>query len=168
MKISLPYENYPWSTVLLSNLQNLILYFLGLYVIAQISIWIMIPFLFYLLFLEFKLLRNSCTKCYYYGKVCAFGKGRLSALLFKKGDTSQFNARCITWKYMIPDLLVTVIPFVAGIYLLIKDFSWPVLGAIVAILLLSSMGNAYIRGNLACKYCKQKDLGCPAYDLFNK
>jgi len=29
-------------------------------------------------------------------------------------------------------------------------------------------GTAMIRGNLVCKYCKQREIGCPAEKLFNK
>jgi hypothetical protein len=34
--------------------------------------------------------------------------------------------------------------------------------------MLSMGGNAMLRGSLACKYCKQKELGCKAEQLFNK
>jgi hypothetical protein len=38
----------------------------------------------------------------------------------------------------------------------------------VVLIVLFFGGSAFIRGTLACKYCKQKDIGCPAYDIFNK
>jgi F0F1-type ATP synthase membrane subunit c/vacuolar-type H+-ATPase subunit K len=33
---------------------------------------------------------------------------------------------------------------------------------------LTTIGNGYIRGNLTCKYCKQREIGCPAEQLFSK
>jgi hypothetical protein len=39
---------------------------------------------------------------------------------------------------------------------------------ILALLLLGFMGNALVRGQLACRYCKQREIGCPATQLFTK
>ena len=47
-------------------------------------------------------------------------------------------------------------------------FSWVLLLAIGALVLLGSVGTGFIRGQLACKYCRQRELGCPAEQLFNK
>ena len=47
------------------------------------------------------------------------------------------------------------------------DFQWFTLGLMIILLLLSSMGNAYVRGQLACNHCKQGEIGCPALELFN-
>lgn len=40
--------------------------------------------------------------------------------------------------------------------------------ALLFLMVLSTTGNAFIRGTFACQYCKQRDLGCPAEQLFNK
>ena len=69
---------------------------------------------------------------------------------------------------MIPDFLVLIFPLVGGIIVLIKDFNWLILVLMVILVMLSMGGNALIRGSFACKYCKQKELGCPAEQLFNK
>lgn len=118
--------------------------------------------------MEIRLLKSGCVNCYYYGKICGFGKGRLSALFFKKGDSSKFHEKEISWKDMIPDLLVSIFPLIAGIIILIYNFSWIILVLMVAILILSTAGNALVRGFLTCGKCKQRELGCPAEDLFNK
>jgi hypothetical protein len=39
---------------------------------------------------------------------------------------------------------------------------------VIMLVLLSTIGNSFVRGSLACRYCKQRDLGCPAEQLFNK
>jgi hypothetical protein len=69
---------------------------------------------------------------------------------------------------MIPNLLVSLIPVGVGIYLLIADFGWLMLIAILLIILLTTSGNGFIRGRLTCKYCRQRELGCPAEKLFDK
>ena len=167
MKNTVYHCRYPFHIILLSSLQSAGIYFIALFIVFNLYIWLSIPMLLYILFLEFRLLRNSCTKCYYYGKNCAFGKGKISSLFFKKKDALIFGEACITWKSMIPELLVTAIPLLVGIYLLITDFSWLVLVLLLMLLLLSSIGNSFIRGKLACNHCQQRELGCAAWELFN-
>ena len=89
-------------------------------------------------------------------------------MLFKKGDVSKFCLKEMTWKDMIPDLLISLVPVFTGIVLLILSFDLMILAALLILILLTTMGNAYVRGTLACKFCKQKELGCPADMLFSK
>jgi hypothetical protein len=68
----------------------------------------------------------------------------------------------------VPDFLVSLVPLGVGIALLIRSFSWGVLLLIVALVGLATVGTAAVRGQIACKYCKQRELGCPAEQLFSK
>jgi len=161
------YESYPFWMVLVTSLFSVLIYFLGAYVIYKLGIIWLILYLLFILFLEIRLLK-SCANCYYYGKCCASGRGKISSLFFKKGDNKKFAKRQITWKDMIPDFLVSMIPFVAGIVLLIIRFNWMLLIAVILLFFLTFMGNAFIHGSLICKYCKQREIGCPAEKLFDK
>ncbi len=162
------YENYPLHKVFLSNLLSISIYIIGAYIISTWGITYTILYLLYCLFLEIRLLKKSCTNCYYYGKVCGFGKGKLSALFFEKGDNAQFSQTHLTWKDLLPDMLVSILPLLAGIISLIYNFSWLTVILIIIILVLSMGGNALVRGHLTCGKCKQRESGCPAEELFNK
>ena len=162
------FENYPCKIVLVSNLFSILTYVIGAYIIYQLGILWFVLYVLYILGLEIRLLKKSCTNCFYYGKFCAFGKGKLSALFFKKGSSDTFHNRKITWKDLIPDLLVSVAPIVVGIILLIQKFNWLIVLLLLALTVLSTVGNGFVRNTLACKFCKQKELGCPAEQLFNK
>jgi len=118
--------------------------------------------------LEIQVLRKSCVNCYYYGKACAFGRGKLVCLFSKKGDSQEFSKRQVTWKDILPDILVSIIPIVAGVVLLIIDFNWVLLSSVLLLLLFTSAGNGIIRGSLACRYCRQREIGCPAEHLFKR
>ena len=168
MKALDSYENFPARIVLLSNSVGVSIYAVGVYIMAGCGIWWAVLYLLYCGFIETRLLRHSCVNCYYYGKVCAFGKGKLSALLFKKGDPDKFAEGQIRWLDLVPDFLVSIIPLIAGIVLLVTAFRWVILALLVVLIALSSGGNAFIRGSYACKYCKQREIGCPAEKLFNK
>lgn len=161
-------ENYPLWIVIVANSVPLLLYGIGVFLFLQISIWWVVAYLLFVLLLEFRLVSGHCTDCYYYGKTCAFGRGRLSARLFPKGSQERFCAMEITWKDILPDFLVFIVPVLAGIWLLMREFSGTVLMLIVALLLLGFAGNALVRGGLACRYCMQREIGCPAERLFSK
>ena len=162
------FESYPGCIVFVSNLVLLAIYLTGAYIIYQLGIIWLVFYLLYILGLEIRLMKGSCVNCYYYGRFCAFGKGKISALFFKKGNPKAFLKDKITWKDILPDFLVSIIPIIAGIALLILKFSWPILLSIIALIILTSAGNSFVRGKLACRFCKQRELGCPAERLFNK
>jgi hypothetical protein len=161
-------ESYPLWTVFVSNLFSLLIYGIGVYILVQFSIIWVVVYLIFIFIFEFRLISGHCTDCYYYGKTCAFGKGRLSALFFKKGSPERFTAMKITWKDILPDFLLFIIPVLAGILLLIQGFTWTILVLIIVLLPLGFLGNAFVRGQLACRYCKQRETGCPAMQLFDK
>lgn len=161
------YENYSYWIIIVSNFLTLAIYTIGIIIIEPLGIIWLLIYLAYIVFLEIRLLRKSCVICYYYGKICAFGKGKISSLLFKKDNRKGFNGN-FTFKDLIPDMLVAVIPIIIGIVRLIMDFNWILLLLVILLLLLVSKGNEFIRGSLACKYCKQREINCPADKMFNK
>ena len=162
------YENFPAGIIFLANAVSILLYACGLFICYQSHWLVAVFYLLYISLMEFRLLGKHCINCYYYGKFCGFGKGWFSARLFKKGDISQFCAKEFGWKDMIPDMLVAIIPLILGVVLLIIDFDPLILGGLIIIILLTTAGNSYVRGSLTCKYCKQREYGCPAEKLFEK
>ena len=89
-------------------------------------------------------------------------------MVFKKGDINKFCKKQITWKDIIPDFMVSLIPAIIGIILLIKNFNWITLSLVIVLFILTFIGNGIVRSKLACKYCKQRQIGCPAQKLFEK
>lgn len=162
------YENYPRWISVISNLFQLSIYTIGVLIIFRSGF---IPVLFYLAFiliLEYRLLRKSCIYCYYYGKRCFSGKGKLAALLFKQGDPRLFSKKQIKYLDLLPDLLVSLVPFGLGMILLLIQFEWLLTIFMILLVILTFSGTSFVRGSLACKYCKQRLIGCPAEQLFSK
>ena len=162
------HENFPLWIPLLSYVLSLSIYALGAFIFYQLAILFTVLYLLFCLWIELKILKGSCVNCYYYGKTCGLGRGKLCAVLFKKGNPEGFAEKGFSWKDLIPDFLVLIFPLIGGIIGLIRDFTWLILALMVVLAILYLGGNALIRGSLACKYCKQKELGCPAEQLFNK
>lgn len=161
-------ENYPLAIVAVSALLTLMIYGIGVYILSRFGIIWALGYVLFVLILEFRLIGGHCVDCYYYGKTCAFGKGRISALFYKKGNPEKFTGMTLTWKDIVPDFLSFMIPVLAGILLLIQAFSLAVLVLIIALLFLGFAGNAFVRSRLACRFCKQRVIGCPAEQLFGK
>ena len=89
-------------------------------------------------------------------------------MFFSKGIPERFCQKKITIKDIIPDFLVFIIPVVIGIVLLLIEFRLAILILIIVLLVLGFPGNALVRGQLACRYCRQKEIGCPAAQLFDE
>jgi hypothetical protein len=162
------YEQYPIRIVIASNLLSLSIYLIGALLVYPFGLPWAVLYLLFVLALEFRVVSRHCVDCYYYGKTCAFGKGRLSCRIFPRGEPERFTRNTLTWKDMIPDFLVLLIPLLAGIIQLIVEFRWTILLLLVILVILGFPGTAFVRQQLACRYCKQREIGCPAAQLFGK
>jgi hypothetical protein len=167
MKKEVYYENYPASLVIISALFTLAVYVIGAIIIYQLGLIWMVLYLAFIIIQEARLIGGHCRDCYYYGKYCSFGRGKLCSFFFKRGNNKKFCKMKLTWKSIIPDFLISLVPIIIGIVLLIIKFKIWMLLLVVLLFLLMFAGNALVRRNIACKYCKQRKLGCPAEKLFD-
>ena len=162
------YENFPLWMPLFAILISIIGYLLGAIILSGFGLLIVALYLIYCIFIELLVIFRSCKYCYYYGKICGLGKGKIAPLFVKHGKINKFVDRKISWFDLIPDFLVGIIPMVGGIIILIYDFSFIILGLIILLAIIFFGGTGYIRGSFACRYCKQKEFGCPAQEIFTK
>jgi hypothetical protein len=168
MEEPMVYEKFPGRIVLLSNLLTVSIYGIGACLMAGLGIWALAAYIVYCGWIELRVLRQGCVNCCYYGKTCAFGKGRLCALLFRQGDPQRFAQSQISWSDLLPDFAVSLIPAAAAFIQLVTDFRWVTLALLAALLVLTFQGNAVVRGTFACRHCRQRQIGCPAERLFSK
>ena len=168
MEITKTHDTFPIWIVILSNLVSILIYISGFIITLRLTWIAAVLYLVFILAFEYRLISKHCVNCYYWGKTCGFGKGRLSSLFFKEGDPSRFCENKMTWKDLIPDLLVSLVPLIIGIVLMIIKFDFILLFATIILIVLTTIGNGFIRSNLTCRYCKQREIGCPAEKLFSK
>lgn len=163
------FENYPRWIISITIILQLAIYVIGGAIIYQFGLVWLIVYLIYVAYLEITFYPKSCVYCYYYGKWCAFGKGKMAAWLgFKQKDNKKFCERQATYIGMIPEMLVVIVPVFLGIVLLLQRFEWGVLALIIIDLILVSWGNGFVRSKLACAHCKQGEICCPAREMFEK
>lgn len=162
------YESYPWSSVIVFNSVLLVTYLVGLYILLQLGFVWGLLYIVYLIVLEFTTYREGCVNCYYYGKRCISGRGLCARLFFREGDPKKFCEREVTWKNLLPQVLVLIFPTAGGAILLYMGFSLLILLLVAIPWLIWFLGNPLIYGKLACPHCKQGRLCCPANKFFSR
>jgi len=168
MKEPKVFENYPIWVVLFSNLANFSVYFAGACLLYLAWPVLLVPFLLYLIWLEVSVYKEGCVNCCYFGRICAFGRGKIAKLFFKKGDLKKFSEKSVDFKDLLPSFLPSIIPLIVGIYLLLKSFSWLILALAVWPMIVAFAGNPVIYGEIACPHCQQARIGCPVCEFFMK
>ena len=162
------YENYPFDIVFTTFLFNLSIWLIGLYLTYLITPILSFLFLLYMIFIELSVYVEGCKYCCYYGKWCAFGRGKLAKLFIKKGNPKKFCSREIGWKDFVPQIFGMIVPIVSGIYVLMNSFSWNILALTLWPIFVWFIGNPILYGNLVCAHCKQGKKCCPALKFFSK
>ena len=160
--------NYPLSTVFITNSIAILLWIIGVYLVWQLGILWGVLFIIYLLGLEFFVYKHGCSCCCYYGKRCAFGRGKIAPFIVKKDDPQKFCQRKVSWLNLLPVVLGSLIPVIIGVVLLIRGFSWPILILTLIPVINWFFINPLIYGKLICLHCQQGRLCCPANDFFGK
>ena len=153
-------EEHPKSGIILGNFLMLLwiaLGTIGCWFLEPIIAWIYLPFAFVTVFVGLRWL--VCTECYYYGKWCPIGWGKLSAILFKQGNIEDFDKSIGVKLAPMTYGLLTLVPLVCIVVSMIQDFAIPQVIVLVALLLLSAYSGAISRRS-SCKNCKMRSI-CP-------
>lgn len=153
-------EEYLKTTILLGNLVMVLWIALG-----TVACWFFYPlaawiYLSVALLMVFVVLRKLvCTNCYYYGKWCGTGWGKLAALFFKQGSIDNFSRSIGIKLAPLTYGLLSLIPLVLGIVAVIREFTIPRVSVPVLLFLISFYSGAVSRGK-ACANCKMRTV-CP-------
>jgi hypothetical protein len=149
-------EEYPRWLVITGNLLMLVWIGLGTaacYFFNPVAAWIYLAAAPLLVFVVLRKL--VCTNCYYYGKRCASGWGKLAALMFRSGDIERFNDSAgIKLAGGLYGLL-TLVPLVLGTVAAVRDFSVVKVVVLVALLLIGFYSGTIGRRK-SCAQCKMR------------
>jgi hypothetical protein len=162
------HDEFPLSSVLFCTTVSIAIYIVGAYLITPLGKIFVALYLLYCLWMEIRILAKSCRDCYYYGRLCAFGRGKICSLLLKKGSPERFKMKKITWINLVPDFLVSLIPLVIGGFYLVQSFSWLRLSFMIVLVIIAFPVTGFVRRSISCKFCRQREMGCPAVQLFAK
>ncbi|MBN1290076.1 MAG: hypothetical protein JXA49_10630 [Actinobacteria bacterium] len=150
-------EEYPISRVIYGNTVMLVWIGLGTFacfMLDPIAAWIYLGVSLVTVFIVLRIM--VCTRCYYYGKRCHSGWGRLASLIAKRKDIEGFNDGIGVRAAPAVYGLLSLVPLVIGTISAIMDFS--ILKVIVlAILLLTGYYSGAISRKSACAECKMRE-----------
>jgi hypothetical protein len=153
-------EEYPKAAIILNNLVVILWIVLG-----AAACWFFHPFagwLFLVLAITmvYGVLRKLvCTDCYYYGRWCSMGWGKLCALLFRQGDIERFGTGRGTRISSLIYGILAAIPPVLVVISMLRGFSVPKL-VILLLLLLTLAYMGVISRRKSCEKCRVRFI-CP-------
>jgi hypothetical protein len=149
-------EEYPKSKIVLGNLVMVLWVASG-----TIACWFLFPWLAWVylalavVMVGIVLRRLVCTNCYYYGKWCGLGWGKLAALFFKKGEIGKFRTTIGVKLAPITYGLLSLIPIIAIVIALILGFTIPKVIVLVVLLAVSYYSGVASRKK-GCINCKMR------------
>jgi len=132
--------------------------FVGMYPlqIRDIPIVSIIFITFISVMLIFVLRKHLCTNCFYYGKICGTGWGKLAACLFRKNSGNYElggKLASITW------MLAMFFPLIGMIFALILNWFSITIALLLMIFIILSGMNFFIHKK-TCERCKMRFI-CP-------
>ncbi len=155
------WERFPWWWILLENLLFFVPWSIGFVVmwplqVAGVPLVSLGYALFILVTVGWLLKVHNCSTCYYYGKWCHLGWGKYAALLCRKDAGNPETGEKLTVVYAV----LPLIPIVGGIgVMLLRGFSWTLLGALIIFVVLNGLQFALVRPQ-GCARCKKRYV-CP-------
>lgn len=153
-------EKYPKTGTIIGNLIMILWFAFG-----TIACWFFYPlvawiYLAFAMIMVYVVLRKLlCINCYYYGKICGIGWGKLSALMFKRGNIEDFNKGIGQKLAPLTYGILTLVPLILVIISMIQVFTYYKLGVLV-LLFLIAFYSASISRKSTCSKCKMR-LVCP-------
>jgi hypothetical protein len=160
-------ETYPIKIVCLSASLTIISYLAGAFVLYFFHPVLSGLYLILAVLTLVVSMKLRCTHCYYLGKYCNFGLGKVADIFFSKGDPEEFsNPRKVnvTATFSFGTMLI---PIFVGVIIFITNINLFNLGLVVGYILIGIAPNFLVRGNF-CEKCMQGELGCPAYERMKK
>lgn len=109
-------------------------------------------------------LKYRCRFCWYFGRRCYAGLGRLAKLMFQPGEPQEFRRPENLVPAAIFSFTVLLLPLMVILVISVTGFSWLNLGLLLSYALIAVVPGFMLRKNLFCDHCKQAELGCPAYE----
>lgn len=156
-------ESYPSNIVIVSNLLGVLSYAFGASILWLLSPPVAIAYIGLVVFTFILSMRFRCRFCYYYGKRCFSGMGRLAALLLAKGKAEDFGRSRNVAPAAVASFAVMLLPLAGAVAVGLSGLSRLLLALVIIYVMVAIVPGFYVRANMYCKDCRQGQMGCPAY-----
>jgi hypothetical protein len=151
-------ENYPKYIIVIRWIILLTAFALGTYILADVHFALAIIYILYsLIALTLILPLSRCVSCFYHGKVCNTGWGKVAGYLFEKGDESKYVEH---YNYAIFLHLLWLVPLLVALLQVVRKRNiFALLIFVIYVFIL--FAEKIILKKLCCKRCHQREF-CPA------
>lgn len=150
--------SYPKPVIIARWVVLTIAFILGTYILWGIKDILGLAYVIYsLIALTMILPLSRCAGCFYHGKACNTGWGKVAAYLFPKGDESKYVTN---YRYAIFLHLLWLIPLGGAFLLLLRNRNVLALSVFVGYVLILLLEKIILK-KLACVRCHQREF-CPA------
>ncbi len=160
-------ESFPLSRVIGENLFYLVLWVLSGYLLWPLWMpfgWPLLTIIWAILVVIIHVLlkKHNCSGCYYYGKMCHLGWGKISAAMFKEDSGNPKTGMKLAFFYILPPPLILV---AALVFAIIKNPTW-VYWFMLAWFVILNAASFPVRKN-GCGLCAMREV-CPGSAAKNK
>jgi len=119
-------ESFPLSLIIRENLLYLTIWVLAGYLLWPVWTHSGLPLLtivwvIMIVIIQILLKKHLCSGCYYYGKLCHLGWGKISSALFKQDSGNLKTGMNLSFFYIIPP---PVILLTSLVFAIINNSSW--------------------------------------------
>lgn len=157
------YETYPSGIIVLSNVLGILSYAFGTAILWLVSPPVAMAYVGLVIFSYVLSMYLRCRFCCYYGRRCFSGMGVLAAHLLAKGEAEEFGRTRNVAPAAVASFAAMLLPIAGAVALGVEGFSWMSLAMVIIYVVVAIFPGFYVRPNVYCKYCKQGQMGCPAY-----
>ena len=151
-------ENYPKHIIITRWIILLIAFALGIYILLGLNDALAIIYVIYsVIALNLILPLSRCVSCFYHGKVCNTGWGKIAGYLFEKGDESKYVD---LYNYAIFLHLLWLVPLLVALLQLVRKRSILALSIFLIYIFILFVEKIILK-KMCCKRCHQREF-CPA------
>ena len=153
-------EEFGFGSIIFGNMAMLVWIMLGMtccWFFHPIAAWVYLAVALLMVFVVLR--RIVCVNCYYYGKRCPIGWGKLAALMFKQGSMDKFATSIGVKLAPATYGLLSLIPIGFVIAAMVQDFMAAQAIVLAELLVISAYSGATSRKK-SCMNCKMR-YACP-------
>ncbi|MFX0099794.1 MAG: hypothetical protein ACFFCS_09435 [Candidatus Hodarchaeota archaeon] len=154
-------ESFPVLTIVIGNIITISSVVLGTAVIYFLDFVFSMVYVGLYVLLIILSVRFRCSYCYYCGKRCPSGMGKLVKRKYQSVYNKEFNNSINYGIVGIFSFAMIMLPIVVGIISLIVSYELIRIAILIFYGIVAFVPNMFLKGD-RCKKCKQGVLGCPA------
>ncbi len=153
-------ESFPLSRIIVENILYISTWVLAGYLLWPIWTLHDLPLLtiiwsFSVIVIQILLKKHNCSGCYYYGKMCHLGWGKISSAMFKQDSGNQKTGTKLSLFYIVPPPVIFMTSLIFAIIIKPIWFYW----FFLVLFLIFNIASFPVRKN-GCGLCAMRDT-CP-------